>query len=1627
MSDPTPLLRRSWTCLGQPSALRPASPGPQVPSQCSVPLSVSAALLHATAFSRGLDQRDVVTALASSDQVCLLSRDRDFVQALPFWQAFSASEETERAVTCVCVGVDPGARQTLVAAAMDHRIAIWAASNSTTRKWKVHSTVMVNDGPVTSIDLHAEMLVIGTATSISLWQLGQSGISIWRRTWSRPSPAPIRLARFSPEGSSIAAATEGGQNILLWSLPHSAASAGASGEKGIPSLTQRIFHPFPVSSFVWRHPPDPSSQSDVLVSSCADGVTRVWAAVIDEPAKLRLWATLDSTSDVGKRLAELRRASTTATIEPVPFYLEAHVVANALRANIGALEKELQMMELGLGDSEGEDDHSAQGKRRDTEMETDIKRTRLRRLQQLLSDAPDLFVKLEEDGFLTVLAVANIDRKPPTLLQTLTVLKAPIRLPLKTADVLDVALLPRYAGNGASSEDAFAVLQIRSTSGAAVAVDLNPALFFDGRGIGLSHQGEDLASFPFAASDNVARVDTRSPVIAHCSRIARLDRSADGRFLASASSTETIVWDGEAGSHQRLGKGRAVMRPSSGPYDGKSKQAAISDDGLLHARICGNELCVVAPHLLAESASCTSALPEDVEVLRFARIGEVQHLVACAKDGASRVWKVQMGDSLNVDAVARPRIPLQEEVGASVVVSIIGLGQQATTSSALVSTLSADGHLQRWGLRPTKATAMRKAPSDLSLGWFRESSMRVSARHAVLASCTSAGQNAIVSSLPDGLQRLSIYNSKASSFASGLEHERTYDAGDPILAMDWSPSPLTESTLALAFQHRVEVLAPARTAIDVGDDDGVTHVGQRWSICLRIDMASCTPSKIRGLAWLSRERIAVASASSIFVWGPMCEPAPADAKMATKASVSSAVSAAAVRQRPTHLAEVIAERTGPLPQYHPSFLQECLLWNNLDAAKAIIINLRAAIAAVSPGSIEETWHFKEISLDAFSLVDAGNSGAARNAAVNGQAKARPNGRSIFDDDGGFASDGTDDATSFFGTKGAQSLLRAIDGIHVPHLSDNDVKALAVIIRTLGEAEEQRRSLDDNGLRFLMSLRLLLNRPENELVAEGALAGELDHQDTVWAQHSNNQEPLLSAIAAGCGGKLTWAVARSTGVFMWLKSQTALREQAEQVARAQFMVGDDRDPVKCSLLYYALGKPKVVLGLWKQAIWHPEQKKMLQFLAKDFSEERWRTAAQKNAFALLSQRRYEFAASFFLLGGSLQDAVNVCVRNLGDLNLAVALARIYEGGDDGPVLRNLLQTKVLPQVFANGQRWLGSWAFWMLKRRDLAVRIIVSPLSELMADPDVAAMLPSDAICGEGHSDDPSLAILLKQLKNKSLQTLKGTAAISERKEFDFVLHANRVLCRMGCHLLGLNLLRTWEFEPPPTVASSTASYHAVSKQDLVNLSRVGQDIAAAVDQDGRSGRDDSRDGFAGYTVSLDVETSTSAPRERTAHQRRESYASSMSPPPSPTMSRRRSSMLRRRSSIVNDLDIGSFAGAIGSASLENAAHQRQSASDSSDGAVASSTKSREASAASAPSTMFQHRACDNATITEEPTTVDEEERSATIETPSQKQVDDAAAAAANESKPKGLSVFKSAAASNASQGAQEFDFGSFGF
>lgn len=142
--------------------------------------------------------------------------------------------------------------------------------------------------------------------------------------------------------------------------------------------------------------------------------------------------------------------------------------------------------------------------------------------------------------------------------------------------------------------------------------------------------------------------------------------------------------------------------------------------------------------------------------------------------------------------------------------------------------------------------------------------------------------------------------------------------------------------------------------------------------------------------------------------------------------------------------------------------------------------------------------------------------------------------------------------------------------------------------------------------------------------------------------------------------------------------------------------------------------------------------------------------------------------------------------------------MYEG-DDGPILRELLEEHILPQAAAEGNRWLATWAFWMLNRRDMAVRALIvsflpvrsrgvkltrlqSPIHTLLERVESPGLQAKMYL-----TDDPALVILYEHLRGRTLQTLRGASKVSSRSEWDFIMHTARLYDRMGCDLLALDL------------------------------------------------------------------------------------------------------------------------------------------------------------------------------------------------------------------------------------------------
>ncbi|KAJ7169732.1 RAVE protein 1 C terminal-domain-containing protein [Mycena filopes] len=1084
-----------------------------------------------------------------------------------------------------CISVDSGMK--LIVASMQTRIAAWCLSGVQQDAWRLHSSlVLPPNHTVTALD---RLLAVGSENSLSVYTLILEN--------DLPTIETPSLTRFAPSLMYIAATAKHNKSLRTYST--------TSGR-----LTQEIPHPRPITNISWRHSQASSRDDLILYTITSDATLRIFLPVLDSPQYLQLHASLDLFSSIPFIISS--KLSTNSSV----FWLDREVVGDCISATLKSA--------------------------------TDREHARFRRLQEIKDEGWDLFIRILDDGSAVVTAVANIDRRPPTLLRQFTLQHTPPATFPGPPQYMH--LLPRVDRG----------LVTLVTSSPLRTFDFSPLLFLDAHVDGLRLSAHALEAMSTEES-----------------HIARFVRTPEGAGIGVVRESGGEAW--------RVSSNGSTLTRSEAWST--ADHIVVLDGGRSYATYStanGTLTLSSAPETALE-------LPEISSLFTLPSREGQESIVGITADFSIVQVHVNPGLVLyshNNLPVRTPKMILPVDPMAW------GLRGHWTTHDVLLS-LSELGELAFW-------VPDESSPPE----WRCTGSVKTHRTGISKARCSSAKKTALIVPTPEG-EELTIWDSKESEFASGLEFRGIFS--ESINDLDWSSTPDAQSILAVGFLHHVEVLCQKRSTY--------FDEGPGWTKCWTIEIGSFIPYQISDSIWLANGSLLVGAGHQMYLFG---QPRPL-----------------AVEDTPTEgLFEHVARQNGPLEDYHPQMLLQCLLWEKVELVKDIIVNL------------------------------------ARDIRMRRHGFDRPL---------------------------VNRLLETLEHHPLPHLTPNEQAHLSVLIQTTLEIDEQRRALDSNGLRYLISMRsfYILNHrasapgsPQSldTIPRQTGRRERLRYRDMVWAFHSESQDLLLSASTAACSGKMCWSDARALGVSIWLTSTDAMSHM-EVIARNEFMAGDTRDPTACSLYYFALGKVKLVHGLWRQSAWHKEQAVMLKFLSNDFSEPRWRTAALKNAYALLSKRRFEYAAAFFLLGGALQDAVNVCLKQLGDFQLAIALARVVEQSDDGPVLLSILNTVVIPTAFREGNRWLASWAFWLLHRRDLAVRILITPLQ------DVADSLHIKEI-GEAHYDDPSLALLFSQLRTKTLQAAKGSSEISGRAEFNFVLQIARVFCRMGCQVLALDLVRSWTFDRP---------------------------------------------------------------------------------------------------------------------------------------------------------------------------------------------------------------------------------------
>lgn len=309
------------------------------------------------------------------------------------------------------------------------------------------------------------------------------------------------------------------------------------------------------------------------------------------------------------------------------------------------------------------------------------------------------------------------------------------------------------------------------------------------------------------------------------------------------------------------------------------------------------------------------------------------------------------------------------------------------------------------------------------------------------------------------------------------------------------------------------------------------------------------------------------------------------------------------------------------------------------------------------------------------------------------------------------------------------------------------------------------SLDDRGLRFLTAMgqyvyltRCLPMKQRNELQASG-----IGNHNIVWAFHSDSQEELISLIPCVSRNKPEWSELREYGLGWWVKKLEVLKKLIEKVAQSAYQAR--QDPLDAALFYLAMKKKTLVCALLRRVNC---DKRLLKLFEQDFNDPVVRKKALKNAYALLGLHRFEHAAAFFILAGSIWDAVEVCINNLNDIQLAIVLIRLYDSDSNVPNnLKRLLTNEVLES--SNPDPFLRSIAYWKLSDHLSAVHTL------LETGPSINASVFNFYLFLK------SQPLVLKQQQNLSEETT------ADKERFLFFSTAHSYL-EVGSPILALEVL-----------------------------------------------------------------------------------------------------------------------------------------------------------------------------------------------------------------------------------------------
>jgi len=220
------------------------------------------------------------------------------------------------------------------------------------------------------------------------------------------------------------------------------------------------------------------------------------------------------------------------------------------------------------------------------------------------------------------------------------------------------------------------------------------------------------------------------------------------------------------------------------------------------------------------------------------------------------------------------------------------------------------------------------------------------------------------------------------------------------------------------------------------------------------------------------------------------------------------------------LFDLVSHLNGPVPVYHPQFLQQCILCGRTKLVERILLHLYKELRS----------YHEEIPLDNFLGIPPEVFYDLENE--KGVLERRSTNIGTY-----FDNYSSEDELSAFGETLATSLCELLQKIPIPHLTGSEQMNLASITECVAQVNKHRRSIDENGARFLLFFKQFILGKDRRL--HTLKDGGLSWREIVWAFHSDSQEILVDLVNTTHKGRMLWAGARACGLFMWLRDSESV--------------------------------------------------------------------------------------------------------------------------------------------------------------------------------------------------------------------------------------------------------------------------------------------------------------------------------------------------------------------------------------------------------------------------------------------------------------------------------------------------------